>query len=76
MKSSLFLAARIRSAIFGSAGLACLGFAFGLGGLAVAGFVLLFVAYWESGNARVAKAEWEEDAAAEAERAKYRGTAQ
>ena len=72
MKSSTYLAARIRSAIFGSTGVACLGFAYGIVGLIIAGIVLLFVAFWESGNARVAKAELEENAEAEAEREKWK----
>ena len=73
MKSSTYVTARIRSAIFGSTGLACLGFAFGMGGLGIAGIVLLFVAFWESGNAGIAKAELEEDA--EAEREKWKASA-
>ncbi len=68
--SSAYLAARIRAAIFGSVGLACLGFAFGFAGLAAAGAILLFVAYWEGGNARIARAEHEEDAAIRHEREK------
>ena len=69
MKSSnAYLTARIRAAIFSSAGLVCLGFAFGAGGLLAAGAILLFMAYWESGDARIAKAEKMENEAIRQER--------
>ena len=52
--------ASIRSAIFLTGGLICIGLPFGIVGLGVAGFLLLFLSYWEGGNVRIARAEEEE----------------
>lgn len=68
-----YTAAKLRSAIYLCGALICLGFSLGPVG-AVGAFALLgFIAYWENGNARIARAA-AEDAVEEEKRDRSKET--